>query len=122
MSEGYSLLGKSKTWRVLVAAVVLSACASVLLGLKWQVGAIAGALAMVGDCLSSFTKRRLRIEPGGMSSGLDQVPESLLPALACGLCLPLGALDIIVIVLLFFVGQVVFSRMLFAVGLRDRPY
>ena len=57
-----------------------------------------------------------------MTLGLDQVPESLFPAIACSAYLPLGPIDIVVIVLMFFVGELAMSRLLFAVGLRDRPY
>jgi hypothetical protein len=57
-----------------------------------------------------------------MSIGLDQLPESLLPALACSFWLPLSLFDVAIIALLFFVGQVGFSRLLFTIGLRDRPY
>ena len=66
LRDGYPLLGSSKTWRGLIAAIVLSTCASVLVGLQWQTGALAGALAMLGDCLSSLIKRRLGVGPGDM--------------------------------------------------------
>ena len=122
LRDGYPLLGSSKTWRGLIAAIVLSTCASVLVGLQWQTGALAGAFAMLGDCLSSLIKRRLGVGPGDMCLGLDQIPESLLPAVACGLYLPLGSFDVAAIVLLFFVGQLLLSRLSFGIGLRDRPY
>jgi hypothetical protein len=57
-----------------------------------------------------------------MTLGLDQVPESLFPAVACSAYLPLGPLDVALIVLVFFVGELATSRLFFAVGLRDRPY
>jgi CDP-2,3-bis-(O-geranylgeranyl)-sn-glycerol synthase len=122
LRDGHAILGRSKTWRGIAAAVLVSTCASVFLNLEWRVGTVAGAFAMGGDCLSSFAKRRLGIEPGDMSIGLDQLPESLLPALACSFWLPLSLFDVAIIALLFFVGQVVFSRLLFTIGLRDRPY
>ena len=90
LRDGHPLLGRSKTWRGLAAAVVLAACAAVLIDLPWQAGALAGASAMAGDCLSSFVKRRLALEASSMSLGLDQVPESLFPAVACSAYLPLG--------------------------------
>ncbi|SRR5208337_3451971 len=102
---GIHCLAARKTWRGLVAAIVLATCASVLIGLRWQAGAFAGAFAMAGDCLSSFIKRRQGVGPSGKSLGLDQVPESLLPAFACQLYLPLGYFDIAAVVLLFFIGQ-----------------
>ena len=77
---------------------------------------------MAGDCLSSFVKRRLALEASSMSLGLDQVPESLFPAVACSVYLPLGPSDVIAIVLVFSVGELAMSRLFYAVGLRDRPY
>ena len=99
LRDGHPLLGRSKTWRGLAAAVVLAACAAVLIGLPWQAGALTGASAMAGDCLSSFVKRRLGLEPSSMALGLDQVPESLFPAVASSVYLPLGPLDVVAIVL-----------------------
>jgi hypothetical protein len=88
---------------------------------------------MVGGCGHCSVRhgRRLRLvlhktwfglEPSSMMLGLDQVPESLFPAIACSAYLPLGPLDIALIVLVFFVGELAMSRLFFAVGLRDRPY
>jgi hypothetical protein len=77
---------------------------------------------MAGDCLSSFGKRRFRLEPSSMALGLDQIPESLLPTLVCSAYLPIGLLDILAIALLFFAGELALSRILFAIRLRDRPY
>ena len=94
LRDGHPLLGRSKTWRGLAAAVVLAACAAVLIGLPWQAGALIGASAMAGDCLSSFVKRRLALEASSMSLGLDQVPESLLPAVASSVFLPLAFGDV----------------------------
>ena len=122
LRDGHPLLGRSKTWRGLAAAIVLAACTAVLIGLPWQAGALIGASAMAGDCLSSFVKRRLALEPSSMALGLDQVPEALVPAVASGVFLPLEFSDIVAIVLLFFVGELAISRLFFAFGLRDRPY
>ena len=93
-----------------------------VMGLSWRLGALAAASAMAGDCFSSFVKRRFRLEPSSMVLGLDQVPESLFPAIACSAYLPLGPFDIALIVLVFSVGELAMSRLFFAVGLRDRPY
>jgi len=71
------------------------------MSLPWQLGALAAASAMAGDCLSSFIKRRFGLEPSSMTLGLDQVPESLFPAVACSGYLPLGRLDVALIVLVF---------------------
>ena len=122
LRDGHPILGRSKTWRGLAAAIVLAACVAVLIGLPWQAGALIGASAMAGDCLSSFVKRRLALEPSSMALGLDQVPESLLPAVASGVFLPLAFGDIVAIVLVFSLGELAISRLFYAVGLRDRPY
>ena len=55
-----------------------------------------------------------------MVLGLDQVSESLFPAVACSAYLQLGPLDIALIVLVFSVGELATSRLFFAVGLRNR--
>jgi CDP-diglyceride synthetase len=120
--DGHPLLGRSKTWRGLAAAIVLSVCAAVLIGLPWPAGVIAAVCAMTGDCVSSFIKRRFGLESSSMVLGLDQVPESLFPAVACSAHLPLGPIDFVAIVLVFSVGELAMSRLFFAVGLRDRPY
>jgi CDP-archaeol synthase len=77
---------------------------------------------MAGDLLSSFVKRRLHLPPSSRASGLDQVPEALFPLLACRNLLSLAAADIAVRVVMFFVGEVVLSRLLYALNLRERPY
>ena len=68
---------------------------------------------MVGDLFSSFTKRRMKLAPGSMALGLDQIPESLLPAIACRWFLPITVLDIIFVTALFFVGELAVSRVLY---------
>ena len=93
LRDGHPLLGRSKTWRGLAAAVVLAGCAAVIIGLRWQAGAITGASAMAGDCLSSFVKRRMGLEASSMSLGLDQVPGIRCfprspPAFTCRWALP----------------------------------
>jgi CDP-2,3-bis-(O-geranylgeranyl)-sn-glycerol synthase len=122
LRDGHPLLGRSKTWHGLAAGIVLAACTAVLIRLPWQAGALIGASAMAGDCLSSFVKRRLALEPSSTALGLDQVPESLLPAVASVVFLSLTFGDIVAIVLVFSLGELAASRLLHAVGLRDRPY
>jgi hypothetical protein len=77
---------------------------------------------MAGDLFSSFCKRRLGLPSSSRASGLDQIPESLLPLLACRDLLGLTAADIAVCVVMFVAGEVVLSRLLYAFRLRDRPY
>ena len=81
-----------------------------------------GLAAMAGDLISSFIKRRMGLPPSSMVLGLDQIPESLLPALVSTNLMALTAGDVVLIVVLFFVGELVLSRLLFRVHLRDQPY
>ena len=55
-------------------------------------------------------------------AGLDQVPESLFPTLLIMHPLGLEVLDLIVIVIAFFVGELGLSRLLFTLRIRDEPY
>lgn len=77
---------------------------------------------MIGDLMSSFVKRRLKMETSAMALGLDQIPESLLPALLATMFFSLNLVDIIVIVAMFLCIELLMSMLLFALGIRDRPY
>lgn len=116
------LLGPSKTWRGLVAAVVCCAVAAPILGFSVDDGALAGLLAMAGDALSSFAKRRLGIVPSGQAFGLDQVPEALLPLLALRPGLDLSWFVVLGVTLAFLLLETPAARLSHRLGLRDRPY
>ena len=96
--DGRPLLGPSKTVRGLVAA------------------------SMLGDALSSFAKRRLGIASSGKATGLDQIPEALLPLLAVQAALGLSWLHVFAITLVFFLLEMPLAWLSFRLGLRDRPY
>jgi hypothetical protein len=120
--DGRPLFGASKTVRgFLVSIVITSACAP-LLGLTLEIGLVVAVTAMAGDLLSSFLKRRLGLQSSSKAVGFDQIPESLVPLLACRHALSLTALDIVAGTAIFFVGEVVLSRVLFRLHVRDRPY
>ena len=120
--DGQPLFGSSKTIRGVVAAIIVTAFLAPLVGLSVMVGATVGAVAMAGDLLSSFAKRRLRLVAGSKALGLDQIPESLLPLLVCRNALSLTAVDIFVCVMAFLVGEILLSRVLYRLHVRDRPY
>jgi hypothetical protein len=120
--DGRPLVGPSKTIRGVVASLVVTALGAILLGLQFWLGLIVASTAMAGDLFSSFLKRRLQLAPSSKVTGLDQLPESLFPLLACQPALSLTAIDITVGCALFFAGQVVLSRVFFWLRLRDRPY
>lgn len=122
LPDRHRLLGPSKTIRGVVLGVVCSGAGAPLIGLEPSLGALIGALAMAGDLLSSFVKRRLNRPASSQAIGLDQIPESLLPLLACIDRFGLTDWDIAAGVLVFLVGELLISRLLFRMHLRDQPY
>jgi len=116
------LFGPSKTVRGLVLSVVCTALAAPLLGFEWIIGAGLASVSMCGDLLSSFIKRRLGLRVHSQALVLDQVPESLLPLLVLRTQLGLGYGDIAIIVAAFIVLELLLSRLLFRLHIRDRPY
>lgn len=122
LADGRFLFGPSKTIRGVVSSVIGTALIAAAVGLTVWAGVVIALGAMAGDLASSFIKRRLGREPSSRATGLDQIPEALLPCLLLSAILPLTAGDIAAIVLLFFGGEIVLSEMLFRAGIRDRPY
>jgi CDP-2,3-bis-(O-geranylgeranyl)-sn-glycerol synthase len=120
--DGRLVFGPAKTWRGLGCAILVTTAAAPLVGLGWTIGLTVGCLAMVGDLFSSFLKRRLGRLSSNPVVGVDQIPESLFPLLACLGPLSLTVADVGLGVALFFVGEVVLSRVLYAFDLRDPPY
>ena len=122
LADGRFLFGPSKTIRGIASSVMATALIAAAMGLTLYAGVVIALGAMAGDLVSSFIKRRLGLEPSSKATGLDQIPEALLPCLMLSAILPLTAGDIAVIVLLFFGGEIIFSELLFRAGVRDRPY
>jgi len=120
--DGRPLFGRSKTIRGVVLAVLVTTAGAPMIGLEWGVGVLVGTFAMAGDLASSFLKRRLGLPPSSRASGLDQLPEALFPLLACRNPLSLTIADMGATAALFFIGEVLLSRVLYAFQLRDRPY
>jgi CDP-2,3-bis-(O-geranylgeranyl)-sn-glycerol synthase len=121
-ADGNPLFGSSKTLRGLALSIVATTAVAPLIGLSWKVGALVALVAMIGDLFSSFLKRRMGLAPSCQAIGLDQIPESLLPLLACWFFLRLTIVDMIVATMIFFVGELLLSRVLFKLGIRNRPY
>ena len=67
-------------------------------------------------------KRRLGLFASSQFSGLDQIPESLLPLISSRLLLPVTIVDIVLATLMFWIGAIALSRVLFKLRIRDRPY
>lgn len=122
LADEQRLFGKHKTWRGLLAAVLLTTVTAGLLSFPLWLGALVGALSMVGDLLASFVKRRLQLPPGATAPGLDQVPESLLPLVVLYRPLELEWIEIVLITGLFVILNLLLSRVLYYLHIRRHPW
>lgn len=120
--DGKPLLGKSKTFRGILLAVCASALTAEVLGLGWPTGISLGALAMLGDLFSSFIKRRLGMPSGSRAPGLDQIPEALLPLVFCASPLGLQWYEVVIGVAIFWLLEVLLSRVLYVLHIRKHPW
>lgn len=120
--DGERLLGDSKTWRGLIIGVVATTIVSLLLDLGGKFGALFGFLALTGDMISSFIKRRRHLRSSAQAIGLDQLPEAILPVVFGAFWLDYGWEVTVVTVLLFMLADMVFSPLLYRLGIRRRPY
>jgi len=121
-ADGHRWLGESKTIRGVVLAVITTALAAFVLGYAWKLGAMVGALAMAGDIISSFIKRRIGMAVSSQARGLDQVPESLLPLAVCAEPLGLQWYEVLILVGVFWLLELLLSRVLYALHIRKQPY
>ncbi|MGZ4969528.1 MAG: CDP-archaeol synthase [Methylobacter sp.] len=122
LRDGRRLFGNAKTWRGLCSAIFFSTLVAFLSGIGPLIGASFGALAMAGDLLASFIKRRMGWDESSRARGLDTVPESLLPIILLKESLTLSLGDIALIVALFFLIEEWVSPLLFRLHIRKRPY
>jgi hypothetical protein len=99
--DGRPLLGTHKTLRGALAGVLVGAAGGLWLGVGAGIGAFAGLLAMLGDLLTSFAKRRLGHASGAPVFGLDQALEGGLPMLVLAPALDLSVVQSLVTVALF---------------------
>lgn len=120
--HGQRLLGPSKTMRGVLSSILVTSVCAPFVGLEWKIGIVVASAAMAGDSFSSFVKRRLGLPPSSRATGLDQVPESLFPLLSCRSMLALTIADMAMGVVLFFVGEIVLSRLLYRLRVRGHPY
>jgi CDP-2,3-bis-(O-geranylgeranyl)-sn-glycerol synthase len=116
------VFGESKTWRGIVGAIVVTAAVAAAFGYGATAGAQIAAYAHIGDLFSSFIKRRLGMAPSSMAPLLDQVPESLFPAVMMRQVFSLDVQSIIVLVSSFIVLELLLSWIFFRLGIRKRPY
>ena len=122
LPDGQPVFGQSKTWRGVLAALIVTSLVAWLIGLSVLTGLLVAALALLGDLCSSFIKRRLAMESSSMAPLLDQVPESLLPAFMMRHVFDLDLASVLWMVLLFIIIELLLSHILFRWGVRNRPY
>jgi CDP-archaeol synthase len=120
--DDQALFGTSKTVRGVLLSILLTSIGAPCLGLPLRMGVLIGGGAMAGDLFSSFCKRRMHLPSSSKALGLDQVPESLFPVLASRRALSLTAIEIVLVVASFFIGELVLSQFLYKIRLRDQPY
>jgi len=116
------LFGASKTIRGIVFSIFVTSIGSVLIGYSIQTGVLFAVASLTGDLISSFIKRRMDLPPSSRALGLDQLPESIFPLLFCWTTLGLDIATAVTIVVVFFIGEVILSRILFRLHIRDHPY
>ena len=120
--DGRPILGTSKTYLGVACSLIGTLLAGALVGLSWKISLIVSALAMVGDCLSSFVKRRFGYPSGAKALGLDQIPESLFPMLGMWNVLNLSVLGLGLTVVVFVVVELVLSPIGHKLHIRKHPY
>ena len=120
--DGRPILGASKTYRGLVCSLGGTLLAGALVGVSWKVSVMVSLWAMVGDCMSSFVKRRLGYPSEAKATGLDQIPESLFPMLGIWNVFNLSALGVGLTVAMFIVAEQVLSFIGYKLHIRKHPY
>lgn len=120
--DGQRLFGQTKTWRGVLAAIVMTMLAGLPLGYAaWDLFLLA-TLSMSGDLFSSFVKRRLGMASSSRAPGLDQVPEALFPLLVLQQRLGLDGYAVAVSVTLFVLLDMWLSKLLHRWHIRRKPY
>jgi len=109
--DGRRLLGAHKTVRGILGGVVAAALVAPVVGLDYLQGALFGLLAMAGDLVSSFIKRRADCAPGCQRPLLDQLPEACLPLLLLHAELNASLPNAAVAVTLFIAIDLLLSRL-----------
>lgn len=109
LSDNNRVLGASKTWRGILAALVATSIAAWLLGYSPEIGFLVAMYAVLGDLLSSFIKRRLTMVSSSNAPLLDQVPESFFPALMLMQTFHLDVSSVLWLVLIFTLIDIVMT-------------
>ncbi len=122
LADKRHLFGPSKTLGGLVAALLITPLIARVMGFDWEFGIGFTMLAMLGDLISSFIKRRLGMASSSRSYGVDQIPESLLPLLFCSYQIALEGAQILLVMAMFFITVLLLSKLLYRLRIKNRPY
>jgi CDP-2,3-bis-(O-geranylgeranyl)-sn-glycerol synthase len=88
----------------------------------WQVGLVEGVGAMAGDAIKSFCKRRRGIPPGARWIPADQLDFMIGAIVLSAHALALSVLDILIILVLTFLGHIVVNHVARALHIRDTAW
>lgn len=122
MRDGRPVFGPGKTLRGVLISILCTAIVAPLLAMDAILGAGLAVGAMAGDLLASFCKRRLGLPPHARAFGLDQIPEALLPLLLLQPWLGLAWREVAMVVVVFVLLDILLSRVLYHLSIRERPY
>ena len=120
--DGRPIFGPHKTWRGLVASVIGTWLAAIILHVDLVLGVLLALWSMVGDMIASFIKRRLGLKSGARCTGVDQVIEALLPLVILKGRFGITWIDCFIITALFVLLEIVLSPFFFKIGFRKNPY
>jgi predicted MPP superfamily phosphohydrolase len=119
--DGRPLLGRNKTLRGVLGAIIVAGLIGSILGFPLWLCLGVGVLSMLGDLFSSFLKRRLSFTSGDTVPGLDQIPEGLTPFCLIAPYYGLTLQYVLVFGVVFGIGAYVGSIFLYKVILK-KPF
>jgi CDP-2,3-bis-(O-geranylgeranyl)-sn-glycerol synthase len=77
---------------------------------------------MAGDCAKSFVKRRLGISPGERWVPADQLDYGVAGLLVLGMWYPFDWRDVVLILVVTFVGSLLVNRLSPGLGIKGTPW
>jgi CDP-2,3-bis-(O-geranylgeranyl)-sn-glycerol synthase len=118
LADGFPLLGATKTWRGILAALIITPMFSWIYSYPIMVGIKIALASMLGDMLSSFVKRRLKKPSSTRVLFLDQLPECLLPLLLMQKEFHLSWQMVIIISALFLMIEILLSKVIHKLNIK----
>lgn len=124
--DGHPLFGPNKTIRGVLFSLIGGAAVFLVISVPLWVAGTAALLAMAGDLLTSFIKRRPNIPSGKNIAILDQIFEGSFPAIFLGHYLSLPLLQILIIISLFvstaYLGSVIWVNITYRPSHKNYPH